>query len=601
MCVADISQRVCIEDNEVSKLPGFDSAGALTRAVTPREHEFLELGSALQQSAEQIEELMEQAGFLVGLTSRESLDSFGHELSAELARMQSLYDLAAGAENEAALDGILSTLAGLTTQLERFKRIVKHLTMLGISTRIESARLGADGKGFGTLADDVEKLAVAIDRQSDAIQEQCSALDGLVLQALEQARAMLRTQEMSSRQVVASVERNVSSMVETAEASQHVSKAVESESRETYRHISQAVSSLQFHDITRQQVEHVEEAVTDALALIEEHLQHTSPEAESDAELVGFLYDLATLESRQLVAAQNRFVQAVEDLQGQLQGVGRAMASLAQDVNALGQGNGGSGALDAIERTIGEMMQAMQRFAEQGTSMGAVMEDVIATIAAMGEFLEGVEEVGASIELIALNASVKAAHTGEKGAAMGVLAQSIQTLAHDARHETEAISTALADIGSASDILHKNTQRFREGVRVEETMDRLGVLVNGLKEVDAETTSLFQEVTGNAMAVSEHMHALAAGLQMHHEVAASLSEGAAAMDAVAAQAATLVPTTGERTHTARLDQLLNRYTMEIERQIHMDDGLGAEAPSPQHALHSEDGEEADPLDGVEFF
>jgi methyl-accepting chemotaxis protein len=31
--------------------------------------------------------------------------------------------------------------------------------MLGISTRIESARLGDQGLGFSTLADDVEALA----------------------------------------------------------------------------------------------------------------------------------------------------------------------------------------------------------------------------------------------------------------------------------------------------------------------------------------------------------------------------------------------------------------------------------------------------------
>ena len=55
--------------------------------------------------------------------------------------------------------------------------------MLGISTRIESARLGGDGRGFSTLADDVEKLAHAIVDHCAGIAAKIEALGGHVASA----------------------------------------------------------------------------------------------------------------------------------------------------------------------------------------------------------------------------------------------------------------------------------------------------------------------------------------------------------------------------------------------------------------------------------
>ncbi|GAB7080311.1 hypothetical protein [Megalodesulfovibrio paquesii] len=191
--------------------------GRLSRAVAPREHEFLELGGALQRVAGRVEEIVEQAEFLTGLTSHDALQSFGSELTLELHRMQELLALTAGAENESALKAIREELARLGEQLGSFKRIVKHLHMLGISTRIESARLGADGRGFGTLADDVEKLAVAIGKQSDSILRQSETLDAMAAMAMQQAQQMLAGQRRFSEEVSAQVQRNLDTLMELAQ------------------------------------------------------------------------------------------------------------------------------------------------------------------------------------------------------------------------------------------------------------------------------------------------------------------------------------------------------------------------------------------------
>ena len=65
----------------------------------------------------------------------------------------------AGGQGLDDIDGVSRIVGELSGIVAAFAKIVKYLSMLGISTRIESARLGGDGRGFSTLADDVEKLA----------------------------------------------------------------------------------------------------------------------------------------------------------------------------------------------------------------------------------------------------------------------------------------------------------------------------------------------------------------------------------------------------------------------------------------------------------
>ncbi|GAB7080312.1 hypothetical protein [Megalodesulfovibrio paquesii] len=377
-----------------------------------------------------------------------------------------------------------------------------------------------------------------------------------------------------------------------------MSQAIEERIREAYQHIGQAVSSLQFHDITRQQVEHVEQGIQDMLQMVNAHLADGQELEESDSELLAFMAELCGMEVRQIEAASDRFVQAVDAFAGRLRSVadvlenlGTELAEVRADSASAFRGSQCT-ALQHIENSVSNVMQSMREFVAQGEAKGEIMDRVTRTIQEMGVFLEDVEEVGASIELIALNASVKAAHTGDKGKAMGVLAQSIQSLSHAARLQTEAISQALSGVATSSEILRANSARFREEVRVEEVLARLGVLLKGLTAVDEETTSLTGEIGAAGHAVSREIGNLAARLTMHHEVAAQLRESAAMLASWQRKCRTLAPEGELGRHSARLEAMLGRYTMEIERQIHLglaqDDGAGASS-------------EEDLLDGVELF
>ena len=66
------------------------------------------------------------------------------------------------------------------------------------------------------------------------------------------------------------------------------------------------------------------------------------------------------------------------------------------------------------------------------------------TVGEIATFVGDIEKIGEEIKLIALNAQIKSAYTGDEGAALGVLAEAIQRLSIDAIDHTGAVSAYLA-------------------------------------------------------------------------------------------------------------------------------------------------------------
>ena len=65
-------------------------------------------------------------------------------------------------------------------------------------------------------------------------------------------------------------------------------------------------------------------------------------------------------------------------------------------------------------------------------------------------FIGDIEKIGIEIRMIGLNACIRAAHVGEKGTALGVLADSIHQLSGDTSGLTDAISENLKKVIQAA-------------------------------------------------------------------------------------------------------------------------------------------------------
>lgn len=542
----------------------------LSGCIHAHEPEFLRLGEQLQQYAGQVRELGSMAGGVLDSMAGQDMGELIQGFHQELGVMAEVCGSQAAGEALQDLHTILETIAGLEELMREFGRLVRHLQMLGISTRIESARLGAEGRGFHTLADDVEKLAQRIDGHSTMISNQARSLTEHSRLAIQQTAAMRDKQEQCSISIFTDIRQNLDTLSGLVRRSEELGHTLARNSGTIQQSIGEVVSSLQFHDIVRQQVEHVEEALHDIATVLKEgQFGGQQPE---EADLAGWISDVVHLQRRQVRNGAERFVQAVEALKSHLEDVADNILDMQRGITELlGRDvRGGSGTLLHIEATVDGMLETMQTFAHQGEEIGRTMGSVAGTIAEISQYLGDIEEVGAEIELIALNASIKAAHTGEQGAAMGVLAMSVQQLSKEASLQTEEVARVLRKVAEAADMLGSRAAAFLDTSQVQGMVTALKGLLHRLKELDGVVAAGFGRLSGQSAQLGESIRRTNAGIGFHQQAATLLNKAEEKLVLLESRAAELAPEGDERQRPERLRALLERYTMDAERLVHQE-------------------------------
>ncbi|WP_169727885.1 methyl-accepting chemotaxis protein [Desulfovibrio inopinatus] len=565
---------------------------ALSQAITKREDDFLALGEALGQFHVESTELSELASHVVELTSGPRLRDAVEGLTNELERMSALSESTTGQDSLVELASIDDITKHLHSAMGEFSRIVKRLSMLGISTRIESARLGSKGMGFSTLSDDVEKLAANIIKHSEQIVSQSKSLEELIVSARKRTELLVESQKGYSKSLIDELMLHLETLIELMERSEALSARLTQNTKEIAEKISDAVLSMQFHDIVRQQVEHVEEALRDVLNVIRDPNQFAFSQgdiATTEREIIAWIKDVCQIQVSQLDHGEASFVHAVDTFRTNIQGIAGHILDIGQDITELTASGGreGSQVLDRLDSGIGRIMDGLRAFAEQGDDIGRIMKSVAGTVIDMSSFVSEIEEVGSEIELIAINASIKAAHTGEEGKALGVLASAIQQLSVQARRQTDAVGSVLSDVSSSSDILQANAEAYHDMSQVESMVATLKSLASDIKQVKAEVDENFIRLHDKSEYLGSAVNDAADQIHFHHEVARTLSSGRAVLQKILDNALHLVPHETDENRPERLKELLKRYTMEVERSIH-ENASGEKSESDDIELFTSD-------------
>ena len=525
----------------------------------------------------------------------------GRDLHAALGRLAGeLTGLTDDAVNDAgcrSLSGIRD-VGGIVEKLSEivgaFSKIVKYLSMLGIATRIESARLGADGRGFSTLADDVEKLAHLIVDHCAAIASKIETLRGHVHEAGERTLATIRAQKQCHDLVSGELAANIEGLAGMAERSAAVSRSLSETAGEIEADIGQAVRSLQSHDIVRQQIEHAEHALAEVADLLD-----AGPRDDDDGEdardLVAFTADVLTLQQSQLESADRHFAEAADVLRESLASLAARIRGIGAEVAAVAGVSDGESPLARVQAGIAAIKARLGDFASQGEALGGIMDAVTATISGMGGSIEAIEEVGAEIELIALNASIKAAHTGEAGAALGVLALAIQHLSADARRQTDAVAAILANIAKASQTLQDAAGEHNDQSETWRVVGALDAVLSDVAATSETCRTLFAHLHEASDRNGARAEAVGRAIAFDRDIGGHLAAVRRTLEDQVGRARSVAPE-GGRGRSVRLRELYDRYTMAAERAVHeaafgqvpAGAGLAAAVPaSPEHPADEE--------------
>ncbi|MHC1710667.1 MAG: methyl-accepting chemotaxis protein [Solidesulfovibrio sp.] len=570
----------------------------LSTVISSRERDFLALGEDLMSLQAGCEDISRNAGELVLCTSGLGMQAKLEAFSDQLKALTDVEAHDAGRQSLVEIDGVARIVEELSGIVVAFSRIVKHLSMLGIATRIESARLGGDGRGFSTLADDVEKLALLIVDHCAGITAKVADLRGHVASARDRTLGIIDAQRQCFDIIAGELGANISGLGDMATHSAALSRDLSQSAEAIAADIGAAVKSLQSHDIVRQQIEHAEHALTEMTALLD---AKNAEATDNPVDLVAFAADVLTLQASQLGSAVRHFTEAAQmlresltSLSTRIHGIGLAIAGLAG-----GTGNPKDSPLARLDAGIGMVKTKLGDFVSQGEVLGGIMDSVAGTITGMGGSIEAIEEVGAEIELIAINASIKAAHTGEAGAALGVLALAIQSLSADARRQTDAVSQILGDISKASSALQENASQYNDQSEAWRVVGELDTVLAETSGSASRSETLFAALKSASVTFGARAGEVARGIDFDKDIGARLTAIRKTLEGQATKARSLAPD-GGKGRSAHLRELYDRYTMEAERAVH-EAAFGLALP-PAAARKNDAPEESGEFgDNVELF
>lgn len=162
-------------------------------------------------------------------------------------------------EYSKSIENILENTATINKIIEDIQYISDLTNLLALNAAIEAARAGEHGRGFSVVAEEVRKLSDRTNQASNDITQ----IVGKVNDSVQQISTSLGKNLQKTETKKMDVNKAVSSILESAKGSTEVfSKLVENSvqsSEKVAQNIDQIILSLQFQDITKQEIEHAME------------------------------------------------------------------------------------------------------------------------------------------------------------------------------------------------------------------------------------------------------------------------------------------------------------------------------------------------------
>jgi archaellum component FlaC len=376
------------------------------------------------------------------------------------------------------------------------------------------------------------------------------------------------------------------------------------------RQIGEVVAGIQIHDSMSQRVTHINKALEDAAALCTleecEVIQHDDV-AERRFTAAHSIIELQIAQLGRIIGdietAHVTTQQAFDDIGTEVQGLARSLLEL--KVGAPADSGDPSVAHDPFEAIRADLFGLHDLLTEASELVDRIQETGDAAVATTRR-LEGhmvqVDGIGFEIRMIALNAIIKAAHLGETGSALEMVAQEVNTLSNETNGFVDRVKGVLA--GVVDQVRKLDRETLTDGDAEQEGEEALAA---GISQVTG-TYDQFREATAQMVVragdLKDEIGRILSALAFLPSLSGDLS---ALMERLTAIAEMLRPRVREhlRASVDEVNRLTERYTMRLERGVHrqlLGEGSDPRLPEPEAAPEKKRSPDQEELgDNVELF
>lgn len=463
---------------------------------------------------------------------------------------------------------IRKNINDIYSPLEGFKKSVKLLNILGISIRIEDASLNSDNKEFNILAEEVTKLSEVIRSKLDVTFKLTIQLDKMIEDTLKKVNKLIIERNSNKDEIIKKVDEGLLHLIEKKQESAQIAEMIPVKSEIISKQAGKIVTAIQFHDITRQQIEHIQSAY---MELADGYHDLEDANQEKMVESASVINEMMRLQLNQLFQTRESIRKATSEIKNGLSSLQKDVTdfiSFSQSITGI-TGDQSSTVLTEIQQKIKTVNLSLKENLQTNKELVDAVSSSADTIEKISSLLNDIKMAGLEIELISLNAIVKTAKLGSRGAALSVLASSIRGLSIDTAEQIKNIDETILGITEISQSLRKGVSNETEKNTKE--LDEMTLVLEGLtgkaEDVNSSIKILNQNLNSEVKQLSTEISKLLGNLRIEELFNYSLNAVEEIMKEVISQTAknANLKLIGEN---RPLNFLEKNYSMKSERDIH---------------------------------
>lgn len=458
----------------------------------------------------------------------------------------------------------------LKQTLSHFNGTVATFHSLGLLTRIETARLGSLGADFGNLAEDVRLLARNVQTRVDAALDTAGELVPQIETALQDASALQSDLAQNLPAVISQSLASLSSFSDMQTSARQASVRLAADYGQVSEAFKRVIISMQFNDITRQQVEHVIDVF--------KRLQVSSGEPD------GFLLErpgaaaVLDLQSSLLSNARAQFSASVVEVLQCLDEIANLVLNMARESRTLSHlsGSGKNSFLRQMEEGCSAILKTLSHCTNADAASAATTESLAATTRRVRASIGEIRTIETQMLRIGMNARISANHLGASGEALSALADSIKQRAFESRLGSDLLVKTLDVLAELATTSFQQVRRSAdEQCARDERLAEIQAAVDVLRMSQENSATRIARILAQGERLHNDLVTTRANFTVNESFATAVSKAQARLIAIANQLR-LNTTGADPQDMLSLAEFAGHYTMNAERDIHSQAAQGME-------------------------
>jgi len=551
---------------------------------------FLNLGNTLQSISARSRAMATLATSVVELASAGASTRIVEMLNVVLVDTERIRDLTETSSRQMQLvfDGLHRSRSALAV----LAQLPDVLNAVRILWKIEGEKLQREAMDVSGLAADIGTLKKEVDYNVRAMDNEAERLVRLVAGGSRRLSAIEEHEREEAGNLIHHARAVLNALQERAVSSDHAARLVEAQYAGIRDAIDKIVMLLQSEDIARQRMEHIEQAMRQAVAAAErgEPQDHYVP--------------IIILQRAQLLDARDFLVNSIQSIKESVTSLPAMVGSLTRETDDLASEHSQTGhALKSdIERGLAAVSSVLGRFSASARAIVSTVDNVVPALKGMARSADKLSQIENAIRIIAINAAIKTGQLGGRGTIIGALAERLQDATTESEEHTHAVVQALKGIEQSLQLIS------------EHGIDKENRVLNpdAMRAVHMDVHSILADVLEASQKLATQLASLlelAQKLREEIEVARSVSEEASSTEdrfdfviksldkSLEQLGAASLPELHDRTRE-KLTALAATYSMESQRKVHR--SLIETIPSEKVAARP-DNQNSDLGDNVELF